>query len=82
MNDKAILITSDKCWMEHTAITQLDNVAALPGVVRAVGLPDLHAGRSPVGIAVETKGLLPASYRQRYWLRNGPVPNGLRPTQI
>lgn len=58
MNDKAILISNDKCWMEHTALTQLDNVAALPGVVRAVGLPDLHAGKTPVGIAVQTEGRL------------------------
>lgn len=55
MNDKAILISNDKCWMEHTALTQLGNVASLPGVVRAVGLPDLHAGKTPVGIAVETE---------------------------
>lgn len=56
MNEKVTVISDDKCWMEHTALTQLDNVATLPGVVRAVGLPDLHAGQSPVGIAVETEG--------------------------
>lgn len=56
MNDKTVLISNDKCWMEHTALTQLGNVANLPGVVRAVGLPDLHAGKTPVGIAVETEG--------------------------
>jgi len=44
--------------MEHTALTQLENVSSLPGVIRAVGLPDLHAGKSPVGIAVETEGVL------------------------
>lgn len=56
MNTKVQLISNEKCWMEHTALTQLENVAKLPDVVRAVGLPDLHAGQSPVGIAVETRG--------------------------
>ena len=58
MNSKTTIITNEKCWMEHTALTQLENVSNLPGVVRAVGLPDLHAGKSPVGIAVETQGIL------------------------
>lgn len=58
MNNKVRIISNEKCWMEHTALTQLENVAQLPGVVRAVGLPDLHAGQSPVGIAVETQGRL------------------------
>jgi release factor H-coupled RctB family protein len=43
--------------MEHTALTQLENVSNLPCVLRAVALPDLHAGKSPVGIAVETQGV-------------------------
>ena len=58
MNSKTTLITNEKCWMEHTALTQLENVSNLPGVVRVVGLPDLHAGKSPVGIAAETEGIL------------------------
>lgn len=57
MNSKVTLISNGKCWMEQTALTQLDNLAALPGVVRAVGLPDLHAGKSPIGVAVETDGI-------------------------
>ena len=44
--------------MEQTAINQLCRVADLPGVTRAVGLPDLHAGKTPIGIAVETRGVL------------------------
>lgn len=57
MNGKTSVIKNEKCWMEHTALTQLENVASLPGVIRAVGLPDLHAGKSPIGIAVETEGV-------------------------
>lgn len=56
MNSKASIISNEKCWMEQTAITQLEKLAELPGVVRAVGLPDLHAGKSPIDIAVETEG--------------------------
>lgn len=44
--------------MEQTALNQLETLADLPGVIRAVGLPDLHAGKSPIGIAVETEGIL------------------------
>lgn len=57
MNSNTTLIKNEKCWMEHTAIQQLETVGKLPGVVRAVGLPDLHAGKNPVGIAVETEGV-------------------------
>ena len=58
LNSKTTIITNQKCWMEHTALTQLENVSNLAGVVRAVGLPDLHAGKNPVGIAIETEGVL------------------------
>ena len=58
MNTNIKIITTEKNWMEHTAVTQLQNLANLPGVTRAVGLPDLHAGKSPVGIAIETEGII------------------------
>ncbi|MRG90381.1 RtcB family protein [Polyangium spumosum] len=38
-------------WMEGDAITQFTRVAELPGCVRAAGMPDLHAGRGPIGAA-------------------------------
>lgn len=58
LDQKINIISNEKCWMEHTALQQLDQVADLPGVIRAVGLPDLHAGKGPVGIAVETEGMI------------------------
>ena len=58
MNSKAILIVNEKCWMEHTALTQLESVSNLPGIIRVVGLPDLHAGKIPVGIAAETERII------------------------
>ena len=54
--DRVTLISSGKNWMEQAALDQLGGVSRLPGVVRAVGLPDLHPGKSPVGIAVCTRG--------------------------
>jgi release factor H-coupled RctB family protein len=52
------LITNQKNWIESTAISQAKGVAALNGVVEAVGLPDLHPGKGPVGLAVITKGVI------------------------
>ncbi len=43
----ASVIARDDVWMDGEGIEQLARVAALPGCVRAVGMPDLHAG--PVG---------------------------------
>ena len=54
MNTKTTIITSEKNWLEHTAITQLDALANFDGAVKVVGLPDLHAGKTPVGLALVT----------------------------
>jgi len=51
---KTLLITSGKNWVENTAIMQLNGLTTLKGVVKAVGLPDLHAGKTPIGVAVVT----------------------------
>lgn len=46
------LVASPSSWIEGEALRQLDAVAALPGVVACVGLPDLHPGKGgPVGAA-------------------------------
>ena len=45
-------------WVEQAAKDQLLAVSRLPGVVKAVGLPDLHPGRIPVGTAVLSRGVL------------------------
>lgn len=58
LDKKIVLITNQKNWLEHTALTQLQKVANLKGVVKAVGLPDLHAGKSPIGIVLKTEGIL------------------------
>ena len=58
MNQNVTIITSAKNWMESAAVTQLNAVAKLEGVERVVGLPDLHAGKSPVGMAFLTDGVI------------------------
>ncbi|MCL1852413.1 MAG: RNA ligase RtcB family protein [Peptococcaceae bacterium] len=57
-NTNIHIISGAKNWLESAALSQLEGVAQLPGVVRAVGLPDLHAGKSPVGMALETENII------------------------
>ena len=48
-----------KLWLESRAVDQLAQTATLPGVLRAVGMPDLHPGQgSPVGAALLTEGIV------------------------
>lgn len=48
----AKVIAGEKSWIEGEAVRQLEATARLPGMVRAVGLPDLHPGRGhPIGAA-------------------------------
>lgn len=56
--EKYTILTNDKLWLEQNAIDQLKMVSCLPQVVRAVGLPDLHAGKFPVGMALLTDNLI------------------------
>lgn len=55
-NENCILITDEKNWIEQAAKDQLAGISRLSGVKRAVGLPDLHPGKSPVGIGLLTEG--------------------------
>lgn len=57
--DKITLIASDKSWIEGDALRQLKQTAGLPGIERAVGLPDLHPGKGiPIGAAFLSRGLI------------------------
>lgn len=53
--ENCILISSGKNWIEQAAVDQLMGVGRLDGVTRAVGLPDLHPGKTPVGMAVMSR---------------------------
>lgn len=59
MNEKVSIISSDKNWVEGEAIRQLEQTAALPGMLRAVGLPDLHPGKGhPIGAVFASKEII------------------------
>jgi len=55
---KTLLINSGKNWIEQTAIKQLNALSELNGMIKVVGLPDLHAGKTPIGVAVVTEGII------------------------
>jgi release factor H-coupled RctB family protein len=53
------VVAGASTWIEGEAIRQLEETARLPGMIRAVGLPDLHPGKgSPIGAAFLSKGLI------------------------
>ncbi|MBF8983828.1 RNA ligase RtcB family protein [Lutibacter sp. B2] len=52
------IVKSSKSWMETNAIEQLEKVASLRGIIKAVGLPDLHLGKTPVGASFLTQDII------------------------
>ena len=56
--NKPIVIATEQSWIEGDALQQLEHAANLPGMTRAVGLPDLHPGKGiPVGAAFLSDGI-------------------------
>lgn len=54
-----MVVIANESLVEGPGIEQLNYVAGLPGVVLAVGLPDLHAGAScPIGAAIATNRMI------------------------
>ncbi|QXI27048.1 RNA ligase RtcB family protein [Pseudomonas vanderleydeniana] len=59
LSETVTLLASDDTWIEGSAIQQLHTTAALPGMARVAGMPDLHPGRGyPVGAAFFSVGRL------------------------
>lgn len=56
--EKITIISSQKNWLEQNAINQLNQISRLPGVTKVVGLPDLHPGKTPVGVTIITKDVI------------------------
>lgn len=52
------VIYTEKSWMESEGIEQLKKLSSLKGVILAVGYPDLHPGKTPVGAAFITEGII------------------------
>lgn len=53
--DKIKIIKNDKCFIESNAIEQLNSVSNLENLIRAVGFPDLHYGKGPIGAVIDVK---------------------------
>lgn len=49
------IVRNEKSWIESNAVEQLKKYEKLDGMIRITGLPDLHAGRVPVGAAFITE---------------------------
>ena len=49
------IVRNEKSWIESNAVEQLKKYEKLDGMIRITGLPDLHAGRVPVGAAFVTE---------------------------
>lgn len=55
----ARVVQGDGVWMEGNALAQFAQIAALPGCVRAVGMPDMHAGgTAPIGAVFAFDGVV------------------------
>ncbi|MBB6217374.1 release factor H-coupled RctB family protein [Anaerosolibacter carboniphilus] len=52
------IIKTEKSWIESNAIEQLHQIAQLKGIIKAIGLPDLHVGKTPVGASYITKDVV------------------------
>ncbi|MEO0769445.1 MAG: RNA ligase RtcB family protein [Cyanobacteria bacterium J06649_4] len=51
------VIASNQNWVEGNAVQQLEQTSKLKGITRAVGMPDLHAGKGcPIGAAFLSRG--------------------------
>jgi len=52
LSSRVNLIVNSDTWIEGKAIQQLEKTAELEGIIKAVGMPDLHPGRGyPIGAA-------------------------------
>ncbi|AFS77589.1 release factor H-coupled RctB family protein [Gottschalkia acidurici 9a] len=58
MDNKIKIVKSNKSWIESNAVEQLIKVTNLEGVLKGVGLPDLHAGKTPAGASFITKDII------------------------
>lgn len=53
------IFASNDNWIEGKSIEQLQKTAMLPGMIKAVGMPDLHPGKgTPIGAAFATDGVI------------------------
>ena len=54
-NKDVKIIRTKNTWIESAAVDQLNKVSELSGIISAAGMPDLHPGKTPVGVAYKTQ---------------------------
>ncbi len=52
------ILKNDCLWMEDEGIKQVHQLYELEGVKDIIGLPDLHPGKTPVGVCVKTENII------------------------
>ena len=52
------ILASEKTWMESEAVDSVKRLCNLKGAVNVVGYPDLHPGKTPVGISFISKKII------------------------
>lgn len=57
-NEKLTILTNSKNWLDSLAAQQANDIAKLRGIKNVFAMPDLHAGKVPVGIAAITEGII------------------------
>ncbi len=58
MNQNFNIIKSDNSWIESEAVEQLERTSHLPGILKTVGMPDLHPSKTPNGAVYLTKDII------------------------
>ena len=59
MKDNVKVFASSRNWVDGEALRQLHKTAEMPGVIEAVGMPDIHPGKgNPVGAVFITSGVV------------------------
>lgn len=54
----ARLVANPDVWMEGDGVAQFGKTSQLPGCIRAVGMPDLHIGKGPIGAVFATRKMV------------------------
>ncbi|PJI06996.1 MULTISPECIES: RNA ligase RtcB family protein [Clostridium] len=52
------IFKTEDSWIESAAVEQVKNLSTLEGVISAIGYPDLHPGKTPIGVSIITKDII------------------------
>jgi len=58
MNNSTIIVKSNNSWIESIAEDQLERTSQLQGILKAVGMPDLHPAKTPNGASYLTQDVI------------------------